>query len=304
MADTLIKNVSDTAFWIAHYRALETERPDALFRDRLANLLAGDRGKKIARAMPGKFMTAWFIVIRTCIIDDYIRFAIVHGADTVLNLGAGLDTRPYRMDLPKSLVWVEADYPDVIEFKEERLLGEKPCCQLERVKLNLANLSERKHIFASINARAEKMLVLTEGVIPYLSVEQVASLADDLKTLDRACFWVVDYFSPRVVKYRHGVVRKEMKNAPFKFKPEDWFGFFREHGWRCKEIRYLAEEADRLHRPIQLPLYVKVILGIRGLFASKQRRAAFKKFAGYAMLEPGTAPATEKKAPPHATSRV
>jgi len=247
-------------------------------------------------------MTSWFIVIRTCIIDDYIRFAIAHGADTVLNLGAGLDTRPYRMDLPKSLVWVEADYPDVIEFKEERLLGEKPGCRLERVKLDLANLPERRQIFANINARAEKMFVLTEGVIPYLSVEDVASLADDLKTLDRACCWVVDYFSPRVLKYRHRMERKEMKNAPFKFKPEDWFGFFREHGWHCQEIRYLAEEADRLHRPIQLPLYAKVILGIRGLFASKDVRAAYKKFAGYAMLEPGTVLATDKKAPVQATS--
>jgi O-methyltransferase involved in polyketide biosynthesis len=42
MTDTLIENVSDTAFWIAHYRAVESARPDALFRDPLAALLAGE----------------------------------------------------------------------------------------------------------------------------------------------------------------------------------------------------------------------------------------------------------------------
>jgi len=36
-----IEHVTDTAFWIASLRALESERPDALFRDPLAGLLAG-----------------------------------------------------------------------------------------------------------------------------------------------------------------------------------------------------------------------------------------------------------------------
>jgi hypothetical protein len=155
------------------------------------------------------------------------------------------------------------------------------------VKLDLANVSERRQMFATINARAKKVLVLTEGVVPYLSIEEVGSLADDLKMLDHACYWIVDYFSPEVMKFRRrsGMQRK-MKNAPFKFTPEDWFGFFGEHGWRPEEIRYLAEEGDRLKRPIRLPLFPTIIMRIRALFTSKQRRAAFRKFAGYVLLEP------------------
>jgi len=84
MPDTVIENVSDTAFWIAHYRALESQRTDALSHDPLAGLLAGDRGKTIAAAMPRGSITAWSVVIRTCIIDDYIRSAINEGVDTVL----------------------------------------------------------------------------------------------------------------------------------------------------------------------------------------------------------------------------
>jgi methyltransferase (TIGR00027 family) len=283
----LIEKVSDTAFGVAHFRALESERADALFRDPLAGRLAGDEGKKIAGAMPVPALARQMVVIRTCIIDDYIQQAIASGVDTVLNLGAGLDTRPYRMDLPVSLIWVEADYPHVIEFKEMRLSGEKPRCQLERVKLDLSNLSERRKMFASLNARAKKMLVLTEGVLPYLSNEEVSSLSRDLKALENACYWIVDYFSPETAKYRRrGQMRRKMKHAPFKFTPKDWFGFFREHGWCSKEIRYLAEEADRLQRPIQLPLLLKMTLKITGLFASKERRTAFRKFQGYVLLAP------------------
>lgn len=287
MADSLIENVSDTAFWIAHCRALETERPDALFHDPLARLLAGDRGKKITEAMPVRFITTWIVAIRTRVIDDYIRLAISQGVDTILNLGAGLDTRPYRLDLPESLVWIEADYPHIVEFKESRLSQEKPRCRLERVKIDLANLPEREKFFATINARATKMLILTEGVVPYLSEEEAASLADDLRALDRARYWIVEYISPQSSKYRNrGRMSRMMQNAPFKFAPEDWFGFFQAHGWRPREIRYLPDEGDRLHRPIKLPPVLMLAFLIRGIFASKEQRAAFRKFQGYAILEP------------------
>jgi methyltransferase (TIGR00027 family) len=286
VADALIENVSDTAFWVAHYRALESQRTDALFHDPLAGFLAGDRGKDIAKSIPGWFATNWAIVIRTCIIDDYLRSAISEGVDIVLNLGAGLDTRPYRIDLPNSLLWIEADYPDVIAFKEKKLSGHSPRCRLERIKIDLANMPERHQMFASINARAKKLLILTEGVLPYLSAEDVGSLADDLRSLDHVRYWIVDYFSPNVIKFRQRLMRKRMQNAPFKFKPEDWFGFFQEHGWRRKEIRYLAEEGDRLHRPMRLPIVLKIISDIRRRFVSKERQAALRRFAGYALLVP------------------
>jgi methyltransferase (TIGR00027 family) len=286
MAAPLIGNVSDTAFWVAHHRALESERADALFRDPLAGILAGDRGRQIADEMPQPQMTSWAIVIRTCIIDDFIRYAIAQGADTILNLGAGLDTRPYRMELPGSLAWIEVDYPDVIAFKESRLAGEMPCCELARVKLDLADMSARRQMLAGVNARAKKMLVLTEGVIPYLSVEDVGSLADDLRSLDRVRWWVVDYFSPQVVKYRRRQMANRMQNAPFKFEPDDWTGFFEKHGWLCKEVRYLAEETERLGRRLPLSLFAKSIMSIRQVFLPPERRESFRKFAGYALLEP------------------
>jgi O-methyltransferase involved in polyketide biosynthesis len=64
------------------------------------------------------FLGAWSVVIRTVIIDDLIKQEIGEGVDTILNFGADLDTRPYRMDLPKTLRWVEGDYPPVIELKK------------------------------------------------------------------------------------------------------------------------------------------------------------------------------------------
>ena len=58
--------------------------------------------------MTGAEQFEWMTVVRTVVIDRYLQEAIARGVDTVVNLGAGLDTRPYRMTLPASLSWVEA----------------------------------------------------------------------------------------------------------------------------------------------------------------------------------------------------
>lgn len=291
MASTLIENVSDTAFWIAYYRAVEAKRPDALFLDPFATRLAGERGSKIAAAMPQAGLTAWLVAIRTIVIDSYIESAIQEGVDTVLNLGAGLDARPYRLDLPQFLHWIEADYPAMIEYKEGILASDAPRCRLERVKIDLSHESQRRDLFARVNTGGSKLLVLTEGVIPYLSNNQVASLAGDLYVLDRLRYWIAEYHSPRVIKYRErsGIQRK-LQNAPFQFRPDDWFGFFAQHGWTPQEVRYLAEEGERLHRPITLPLWARAMGIAFKLFASKERRAEGKRFSAYVLLQPEPRP--------------
>lgn len=290
MADSLIENVSDTAFWVAYYRGLETRRPDALFHDPLAGLLAGEHGQKIARTMPMRFMTEWIVAIRTCMIDDFIRNVLAEGVDTVVNLGTGLDTRPYRMDLPPSLLWIEADYPRMIEYKQSRLSGQVPRCRLERVGVDLADNIQRRGLLAEIDSRACKLLILTEGVIVYLPEQEVGALADDLKSLQHARYWIIDYLSPQAIKFRErNEITRKTQNAPFKFKPADWFGFFREHGWGLKEIRYFPEEGKRLNRPPRLPFLLKVLIQMRTLFASLKGREAMRKTAGYALLEPVTA---------------
>lgn len=44
----MLRHVSDTARWVAMDRALESERPDALFRDPYARRLAGTEGAALA----------------------------------------------------------------------------------------------------------------------------------------------------------------------------------------------------------------------------------------------------------------
>jgi methyltransferase (TIGR00027 family) len=285
MTDAAIHDVSDTALLIAAFRALESERPDALFKDPLARVLAGERGFAIAAAHPQGYVTAWMTALRTVIIDEMILSRVARGFDTVLNLGAGLDTRPYRLSLPAGLRWIEADFPPLIDRKQAMLAGERPVCRLERVGVDLADPAARRAFLAGTLAGGGKALVLTEGVLPYLDLAEAGGLAGDLRARAEVAAWIVDYFAPQAVRLRGRSFRRRLKSAPFKFHPPDWTGFFAELGWRAGESVYVAEEADRRQRPMPLPPLVKALFILRA-FLSPSLRKMGKRYFGYVVLEP------------------
>jgi len=285
MSETPIAHVTDTAFWVATYRANESARPDALFRDPLAARLVEERGRDIAERIAGGEQVAWVVVLRTLIIDDFIRQAIADGCDAVLNLGAGLDTRPYRLELPPSLRWIEVDFAGTIDFKNERLAGETPRCRLERRAVDLGDAVARRALLADVNASAQKVLVLTEGVVGYLANEEVAALAADLRAQPNFAWWVVEYVSSqfrrfeRLLSYRR---RKQMANAPLRFRPDDWLGFFAARGWTAKEIRYLVAEGEKHHRPPPVPPWMMLLVRIM----SRSRRQLRENY-GFVLMERG-----------------
>src|SRR5438552_10383040 len=129
--EKVIRDISDTALWVAVYRARESERPDAAFRDPYARVLAGERGERMAKARSFTEQNEWSFLGRTWLFDKYIQQQVAAGADLVLNLACGLDTRPYRMPLPSSLRWVEVDLPELLAYKEGILkaAGAKPVCR-------------------------------------------------------------------------------------------------------------------------------------------------------------------------------
>ncbi len=251
VADSAIGHVSDTALWVATFRANESRRTDPAFQDPLAAMLCGDRGPAIARAIPRAEMAGWTVVIRTSAIDRLIHEAVGAGVDTVLNLGAGLDTRPYRMKLPSFLRWLEVDFPPIVEHKEAMLGKHSPCCRVERVGLDLLDRHARNDFFTRHEAVSRNTLVITEGVLPYLSVDDVARLASDLRAMPSIRFWIQDFDDAGRRRMPRGWEEK-LRAAPFLFNVEDWFEFFRTYGWSFSRVITTFEEAERIHRPYPL----------------------------------------------------
>jgi methyltransferase (TIGR00027 family) len=255
--DGLIRNVSDTARLVAIDRAVESERPDALFRDPFARRLAGERGARIAKSNPlgtRKSAAGWPIVTRTYVIDQMIQAHIAQGGDMVINLAAGLDTRPYRMQLPPSLQWTEVDLPEILAHKEEILRGEKPVCSLERIRLDLSDVPARRELFARLGRQSRKGLVISEGLVVYLSSDEAALLAQDLAAQPSFRSWILDMVSPKLLATLQKRMTSNLKQAaPFKFAPEEGPAFFAKFGWNVVEANSLLRVAARLNR---VPFYL------------------------------------------------
>lgn len=218
-----IRNISDTARWVAVYRAMETERSDALFRDAYARKLAGERGEEIVKSLRGGKRQAWSMIVRTALIDEISLRILAGGSiDVVMNLAAGLDARPYRLALPAELRWIEADLPEMIEYKSEMLARETPRCRLERVAADLANVSARRELFERVNASAQNVFVITEGLLAYLKEGQVAELAKDLHERSKFQYWLTDIASPKVKQMmeKHWGKQLNAAGAPIQFAPE------------------------------------------------------------------------------------
>ena len=243
-----ISNVSDTARWVAVYRAWETARADALFQDPFAERLAGERGRAMARVMPRSSRNGWPVIIRTRLIDDAVLAAVAAGCDCVVNLAAGFDTRPYRLALPASLPWVEADLPDVIEEKERLLGNDRPRCQLRRIRVDLADAGARARALEDALGGASRALVLTEGLLIYLEAEQVRSLSADLCARPGIQWWLVDLASPRVLAMMQKSMGRQMARAPVKFGPPEGVAFFEKSGWTVGRVDSIFHAAGRMRR--------------------------------------------------------
>jgi methyltransferase (TIGR00027 family) len=278
-----LRNISDTALWVAQYRVMETERPDSIFRDPLARRLVGERGPEIVKQMKVAGF-AWPMIVRTAVMDEIILRSIDRDdVDCVLNLAAGLDTRPYRLPLPATLRWLEADLPPMLEYKKERLAGEKPACRLASVPTDLTDEPARRDLFARAAAGSRAVLTITEGLLAYLEPAQVGSLADDLHAGEAMRLWLIDIASPRLKKMLDRKVGKHVKaaNAPFRFAPAESTRFFEPHGWKEREYRSTFEEGIRLNRKPPLAWLFQLL----GRFSPAEKREEMRRMGGIALLE-------------------
>jgi len=279
----MIENISDTAFLVAAYRALETERSDALFQDPFAKKLVGQKGMKIVDSLAEGRTSSWFLVARTCILDQWILKIIKdENIDTVLNLAAGLDARAYRLELPQTLRWYDIDLPEISSHKEAILKNDKPKCDYHLVKMDLANQSERARFFAEVARGSKKTLIVSEGFLMYLTPTQASELAQELAQHSPFRFWLAELLGPvqlALIKIKWG---KQFKaaNSEMAFAPKEGPDFFVPFGWNPVAFKSSFDEAVHIGRAPKGAAFVK---GVARLFPRRLR--ALINRAGIALLQ-------------------
>jgi len=184
---------SRTAGYMAFYRALETARGDmGRISDPLAihfldSALA--RAARLSRVPPLGHLARWLSdlrapgartsgIARTWLIDDWLCEVLHHGIDQFVILGAGFDSRAYRLSCVRSIVVFEVDHPATLTVKRERLvraLSQVPT----NVRLVAINFNSEDLRNALVNAGFDEnrpAVFLWEGVTNYLDAEAVDSV--------------------------------------------------------------------------------------------------------------------------------
>lgn len=183
-----LSGAAETLLFTLYARALETQRPEPLFRDEtsleILNRLDYDFSK-----WDGAWKTLVGTLARTLELDRLVvQFMDQHPHTLVLNLGSGLCTRYFRLKLAQ-IDWYEIDVPEVIELRRKFLNESKHYHFLGSSVLNDLWMNQIRR------ETAQPILILMEGLSMYLTEDENRSLIQRIQTHFAPCTMIFDVHS-------------------------------------------------------------------------------------------------------------
>ncbi|RDI65654.1 SAM-dependent methyltransferase [Nocardia pseudobrasiliensis] len=241
------ESVGVTAVGVAAMRAIESRRPDALFRDPYAARLVEAVGPDWARLLGDGVALdpeverryepmSVFLTARTVYFDEFFTAAMSAGIRQVVILASGLDARAYRLEWPSGTVLFELDQPKVLEFKANALAGEQPRVDRREVAVDLREdwpKALRDNGFDSSAATAW----LAEGLLRYLPAEAQDRLFENIAALSAPGSRLA-LNTGKATRPAEDRTRDPIESLWYSMEgrsdPRDWFGA---HGWTVTDRR-------------------------------------------------------------------
>jgi O-methyltransferase involved in polyketide biosynthesis len=159
--------VQRTVLLTLYGRALDSRKPASVLGDVMAEELISKINYDFANLKMGSLV--WQIAMRAKMLDDMARrFLTAHPDAVVVDLGAGLDSRMYRLAPPPTVDWYDVDYPEVIDLRAS-LFPEHA-----RAHTIGASVTD-PHWLDQIPAERPTMIV-ADGLMAWLSEGQTRSL--------------------------------------------------------------------------------------------------------------------------------
>jgi methyltransferase (TIGR00027 family) len=240
----------------AAHRALETERPRPLFRDAFARALAGQVGWS---ALAASRHTRWpgyssgpdpFITIVTRFFDDALRNAVARSNITqVVILGAGLDTRAFRLAWPASVTVYEVDRAPVFEHKEAVLgaVHARAACRRQIVAASSHGSWSAALVKAGFDS--QKRCAVLVGDLLYFDAAAADRLLRDVTAIAARGSWIgfplpteQTLRSPFMTPF---LLRLEALGLPpWQLGVDDPDAWLAKHGWAATSVVAGAPEAS------------------------------------------------------------
>jgi methyltransferase (TIGR00027 family) len=193
------------------------------------------------RTVPGSWS---LIACRKRYIDDKLDEALGN-IDAVVVLGAGMDTRAYRLARRSDIPVFEVDLPVNIERKKaavQRAIGAVPA-SVHLVPLDF----ERDELIGALAGHGyrpdARTFFIWEGVTQYLTEDAVRATLDALQATPAGSRLVFTYvrkdFIDGVNMYGAAILYKRFRQRQqvwrFGLDPDDVSAFIAEYGWRLVE---------------------------------------------------------------------
>ncbi len=162
-----LDGVPETMLIPLYARAVETARPDAIIQDPHAVAMMARIDYDFSKFDDAP-LSALGVAIRTEILDDWTRhYLAAHPDAVVVNLGAGLDTRFFRVDDGR-VRWYELDLPQSIALRR-RFLQDSP--RHTMLAASALDFGWMDHIEARPHT-----LIIAEGLLMYFDEADVRRL--------------------------------------------------------------------------------------------------------------------------------
>jgi methyltransferase (TIGR00027 family) len=269
---------SRTAEQVALFRALETARGDGIVHDPYAarflppgyRVVAGlaripPVGHRVERWIDGRWPGGprGSAVVRTRLIDDLVSAALVDGAGQVLLLGAGYDSRAYRIPAMAAVPVFEVDHPATQATKRRLVAAHVRAERRAHVRLvpvDFLHDDLRTELAAAGFVESARTVVVWEGVTNYLTAESVDATLRRLAAatapgsrivltyVDRAALDGTGEFTG--VDGWHATVRRGGEPWTFGFSPADLPAYLAERGLHLRRDESTRDAAARYLDPI------------------------------------------------------
>lgn len=170
------------------------------------------------------------LAIRTARIDALLD-AFLPEVEQFAIVGAGLDTRAWRLTATNRVRVFEIDFPHVLDFKAARLAGLPLVCAARHALGTDATAPSLVERLVAAGFRPDLPTVwLVEGVIVYLTAAQIATLNDNLARLSAPGSRLVATFMGEGVKgmFSDGMISR-FDDAP---------ALLAGYGWRARQLHY------------------------------------------------------------------
>ncbi|MBD2536268.1 SAM-dependent methyltransferase [Nostoc flagelliforme FACHB-838] len=173
---------------MAAYRAIENQRNDRLFYAPFAAKLVTPEAEAIALKDPEEDGRA-YLAVRTRFFDDFL-LSFAHVAPQVVSLGAGMDTRAFRLNWTEGTKYYEIDYPEVLNYKDSILKDTPTTCHRYSIAIDLTDYCWVQQLLQQGYDKSIPSVWLLEGLLYYLSDSEVHALLNTIMDLTTTGSWI------------------------------------------------------------------------------------------------------------------